>query len=165
KIGLINSGFVNTNLQFINGELDIGSPRAIPIIQKIKESISSDQIVIFDAPPGNSCPVIETISGSDFCILVTEPTAFGLWDVRIAVKVVRELNIPFGIIINRTGISDQEQFLDDFCKEENIPILMKIPFEKKIAEDYSRGIPLVNSPVWKEKFLHLFNSCKELVNQ
>lgn len=151
------------NIDFVNGLLDIGVPRGIPVIQAVKDRIKKDTVAILDAPPGNSCPVIETINESDFCILVTEPTPFGLYDLSIAVEVVRSLEIPFGIIINRDGMGNDPS-VENYCKEEKIPILMKIPFEKKIAEAYSEGKALVEiQPEWKEKFQKLYQEIERSV--
>ncbi|NHJ85402.1 MAG: (4Fe-4S)-binding protein [Asgard group archaeon] len=164
EIGLINIGHTVYDMLFVDGELYIGKPRAIPIIEAVKDQIIDSKIALLDAPPGNSCPVIETIYGSNYCILVTEPTPFGLWDLKIAVEVVRKLRIPFGVIINRSGLGDFDNQMDYYCNSEKIPILMKIPFEKAIAEAYSQGINLVEfKPEWKKKFQSLFEAIKEQI--
>ncbi len=130
----------------------------------MNKKIDKKKDVIIDAPPGTSCPVIESISGSDYCILVTEPTPFGLHDLKLAVDLVRHLNIDFSVIINRDGIGDNKVEL--FCKKENIPIILKIPENKRIANLYSKGIALVNdSKKWKEEFRILFNKIKQEENK
>jgi len=165
EIGLVNVGETKGQRPFVDGELFVGKMRAVPVIEAVKEKTLESKVVIIDAPPGNSCPVIETIAGSDFCILVTEPTPFGFWDLQIAVKVVKELGMPFGIIINRSGLGDFEPQIESFCKKEGIPLLLKIPFEKAIAEAYSRGENLIDfKPEWKEKFQGVFESIKEQIN-
>jgi MinD superfamily P-loop ATPase len=163
EIGVLNIGDAKENTLFVNGLLKIGSPRAIPIISAVKDCGDDSKIVILDAPPGNSCPVIETISDTDFCLLVTEPTPFGLWDLKIAVEVAKKLALPIGVIINRYGLG-YEKPIEDYCEVESIPILMKVPFDRSIAEEYSKGIPLVNlDKDWQRKFRDLFSKIQELV--
>jgi MinD superfamily P-loop ATPase len=112
-------------------------------------------LTIIDAPPGTSCPVISSVKGSDFVILVTEPTPFGLNDLKLAVGIVKILDIPHGIVINRSDLGDDK--VKEYAKEEGIPILMEIPFSRQIAEAYSRGKLLVEElPGWREKFIHLY---------
>jgi MinD superfamily P-loop ATPase len=152
----------NDDLRLVYGILDIGEPLATPIIKAVKLEIDDQGINILDAPPGTACPVIETMQDSDYIILVTEPTPFGLHDLSMAVEVVKKLGIPHGVIINRAGIGDTK--VNDYCKMQNIPILMEIPFDRKIAELYSQGIPFVESiPEWKANFIQLFNSIEEAV--
>jgi MinD superfamily P-loop ATPase len=149
-IGKIEHGQAE-DIDFYHGLLNVGEMQAVPVIKALKRKVDKSKTVIIDVPPGTSCPVIESISGSDFCILVTEPTPFGLHDLKLAVEVVRHLQIPFGVIINRDGIGDDGVEL--YCKNEYIPILLKIPESKKIAHLYSKGIALVNgSQEWHEKF-------------
>jgi len=149
--------------QLVYGELSIGEPIATTLIHAVKEQVKTDEINILDAPPGTACPVIETMRESDYLVLVTEPTPFGLHDLSMAVDVVRELKIPFGVIINRAGIGDEG--VEEFCKENNIPILLEIPFNRQIAELYSRGIPFVQEmPEWRQQFKDLFNHIVELIN-
>ena len=145
----------------VYGELSIGEPIATTLIQAVKEHVKTDVINILDAPPGTACPVVETMRESDFLVLVTEPTPFGLHDLSMAVDVVKELGIPFGVIINRAGIGDEG--VTKFCKEDNIPILMEIPFNRQIAELYSRGVPFVEEmPEWRQQFKDLYNHIVEL---
>jgi len=163
EIGELKIGNAKENTLFVNGLLRIGSPRAIPIISAVKDCIDDSKVVILDAPPGNSCPVIETISDTDFCLLVTEPTPFGLWDLKIAVEVAKKLALPTGVIINRYGFGYEEP-IEEYCKDENIPILMKIPFDRSIAEAYSEGIPLASHDTeWQKKFRDLYAKIQELV--
>lgn len=154
KIGVLESGAAG-NLQFVHGKLDIGQPMSPPLIRAVKKSINTKRTVIIDVPPGTSCPVIEAIKGSDFCLLVTEPTPFGLHDLRLAVETVRQLKIPLGVIINRTGLGDQK--VEEYCQKERIPILMTIPFDRKIAAAYSEGIPAVEAiPAYRQEFFEIF---------
>lgn len=158
-IGVVEIGNSN-NLQFLQGRLNIGETMSPPLIKAVKNYINPTRIVIIDAPPGTSCPVIEAIKGSDFCILVTEPTPFGLNDLILAVRVLRKLNISFGVVMNRSDIGDNK--LEDYCEKEDIPVLMRIPFKKEIAVAYSKGIPIVERfPEYKDEFVSLFKRIKE----
>lgn len=158
QIGTVKMG-VAGNIELVYGELEVGEPMPVPIIREVKRQIDEDKNVILDSPPGTSCPVIETVRGSDFCVLVTEPTPFGLGDLKIAVEVLEDMRIPFGVVINRAGIGDKKVY--EYCKENHIPILLEIPFERRIAELYSRGIPFsLEMPEWKEKFQNLFHEIK-----
>jgi MinD superfamily P-loop ATPase len=144
--------------------MNVGEIQAIPVIKALKKKISKYKDVILDAPPGTSCPVIETINVSDYCILVTEPTPFGLHDLKLALDVVRHLNIPFGVVINRDCIGNNK--VETYCKNENIPILLKIPERKKIAHLYSKGIALVSeSHEWNEMFSQVFDQLWENVGK
>ena len=162
-IGKIEQG-KSKNIDFYQGILNIGEMQAVPVIKALKRKIVKNKNVIIDVPPGTSCPVIESINSSDYCILVTEPTPFGLHDLKLAVEVVRHLNIPFGVVINRDGIGDNK--VEIFCKSENIPILLKIPERKKIANLYSKGIALVNEVFeWHEMFGMVFDNILEEVKK
>jgi MinD superfamily P-loop ATPase len=163
EIGILESG-QSDGLSFVHGKLNIGEAMAPPIIRKVKEHASNDGTVIIDVPPGTSCPVVEAIKGSDFCLLVTEPTPFGLNDLALAVETVRELNIPCGVVLNRAGVGDTKT--EEYCAKENIPILLTIPLDTEIARLYSRGIPLVEGlPQWKSRFLELFGRVKVLIDE
>ncbi len=153
-IGRID-GCTTGELEFYQGSLNIGEPMATPIIRELKKFIRNETTII-DVPPGNACPVIEAVSDSDYCILVTEPTPFGLHDLKIAVETVRTLGVPFGIVINRDGIGDEG--VENYCEKEDISVIMKIPHDKKIARLYSEGIPFIKEmPEWKENFIELYN--------
>lgn len=160
EIGVVNSG-AKHNIQFVDASLNIGEAMAPPLIRAVKKHINHSQTVIIDAPPGTSCPVIESIKGSDFSLLVTEPTPFGLNDLILAVEVLRKLKIPFAVIINR---SESNQMIDSYCRKEDIEILMRIPFKKEIAIAYSKGIPLINAlPEYRKGFVNLFQKIKEKI--
>ncbi|MBL7156581.1 MAG: ATP-binding protein [Candidatus Omnitrophica bacterium] len=159
EIGEIEIGTVES-IQFIHGRLNIGEAMAPPVIREIKKHLNPTRTVIIDAPPGTSCPVVETIKKSDFCVLVTEPTPFGLNDLTLAVEVLRKLKIRFGVVINRSDLGDEKT--DKYCKEQNIPILMRIPFKKEIAVAYSKGESIVKTfPEYKKDFEELFNKIKD----
>jgi MinD superfamily P-loop ATPase len=140
QIGTIRIGEAG-EIGFVEGILNIGEPMASPLIKKEKTFMRNPGTVILDAPPGTSCPVIETVRGSDFCLLVTEPTPFGLNDLELAVGMAEKLGIPTGVLVNRANVGDRGVW--DFCREKDIPILMEIPMDQRIAELYSGGIPFV----------------------
>jgi MinD superfamily P-loop ATPase len=133
--------FQSNKLSFIESRLDVGQEQAVPLIAQtndyVERHFSAGFIKIYDAPPGTSCPVIEAVKDSDFVILVTEPTPFGLHDLTLAVDTIRELHKKFGVVINRDGIGNDQVL--DYCQKENIPVLAKIANDRRIAELYSRG--------------------------
>ncbi|MFC2169605.1 P-loop NTPase [Acidobacteriota bacterium] len=160
RIGIIEFGETQ-NIQFIHGKLDIGQAMSPPLIREVKKHIDSPHMVIIDVPPGTSCPVVEAVKGSDFCLLVTEPTPFGLNDLSLAVETLKELKIPFGVIINRFDIGDKQ--VQDYCQKENIPVLMTIPMDRDIAVAYSKGKTIVETlPAYKKKFLELNKKVHEI---
>ncbi len=161
EIGILEHGF-SGEIEFVHGRLKIREAMAVPLIERVKKHIDAEKTVIIDAPPGTSCPVIATIKNSDFVVLVTEPTPFGLHDLRLAVGVARVLRLPMGIVINRADLGDKGVF--EYCEKEGIPILMTIPFERGIAESYARGELLAKKDIWKDRFLGLWERIKELAN-
>ena len=163
ETGVVEWGH-SDGISFAHGRLTVGEAMAPPAIRKVKEHANNDGIVIIDVPPGTSCPVVEAVKSSDFCLLVTEPTPFGLNDLVLAVETVKELNIPCGIVLNRAGIGDSK--VEEYCEKEDIPILLTIPLDTKIARLYSKGITLVEGmPEWKERFLGLFERIREIANE
>jgi len=153
RIGEINH-YKKRNVHLYEGRLDIGVAMAPPIIKGLKKHIEDDKICILDAPPGTSCPTIETLKDCDVAILVTEPTPFGLNDLILAIEVTRQLNIPFGVVINRSDMGDDR--VHNYLKQENIPILMEIKHDIEIARLYSKGKVIVEEiPKYKEMFLEL----------
>jgi len=158
QIGLVEWGKADS-LDFVHGLLSVGEAMAPPVIRKVKAHSNFNDIVIRDVSPGTSCPVVESIKDSDYCILVTEPTPFGLNDLKLAVETVKGLSIPCGVIINRAGVGDGK--VEEYCLRENIPLLLSIPLDTNIARFYSKGIPLVEGiPSWQESFLELFSRIK-----
>ncbi len=155
EIGTIQIGTAMEGIEFIDGALNIGNPSSVPIIRKMKGLIDEDRRVIIDSSPGTSCAMVESVSEVDYCILVTEPTPFGLNDLRIAVETLKMLQVPFGVVINRDGIGDER--VEEYCKEEKIEVLLKIPDSREIAEAYSKGIPFVEVlPEWRGKLQALY---------
>lgn len=163
NIGVVETG--NTGgLDFAQGRLDIGQMMAPPIIREVRKLADSSKLTIIDASPGTSCPVAEAIKGSDFCLLVTEPTPFGLNDLILAVEMVRKMAIPCGVVLNRAGAGDGKT--EAYCKKENVPIMMTIPLDTDIAALYSEGIPLVEGmPQYKKDFKELFGRIKGAINE
>jgi len=158
EIGVVEIGNCG-KIEFIHGLLNIGEAMSPPLIRQVKEHIIPKKTVIIDAPPGTSCPVVTSIKGSDFCVLVTEPTPFGLNDLILAVEVLRKLKIPFGVVINRSDLGNNKT--EEYCKQEDIPVLMRIPFKREIAMAYSKGEPIVKAfPEYKKDFQGLFNTIK-----
>jgi len=141
---------------FLQGRLNIGEPITIPIIQKLKQCMRKDAINILDCSPGASCTVVQTIDSCDYCILVTEPTPFSLHDLKIAVALVRKMNIPFGVVLNKA--MDEDQSIQTYCMQEKIPVLMEIPFLREIAENYSKGLlPVQMDAEWGYQFMQMFS--------
>ena len=162
SIGEIYVGEVG-DIELVYGMLNIGEALAVPIISAVKEKAKKDQLVILDSPPGSACPVVESVLGADFCVMVTEPTPFGLHDLEVAAEVVKQLGIPLGIVVNFAGIGDRGVY--EYCEKMELSILMEIPYDRKIAELYSRGIPFVKEmPEWKENFRELYETIKELAH-
>ncbi len=162
EIGVIEGGR-SGNVELVQGRLAIGELMAPPIIREVKKHINPAREVIIDVSPGTSCPVVESISDSEFCLLVTEPTPFGLNDLALAVETVRKLQIPCGVLINRAGTGDSG--VEDYCRNQGIPVLLKIPLDREIAFLYSRGIPLVEGrPEWRATFLELFQDIKRVTS-
>ncbi len=161
EIGVIETGHAS-NVEFVHGVLNVGEAMAPQVIRQVKQLINGEGISIIDASPGTSCPVVEAIKGSDFCLLVTDPTPFGLHDLKLATEVVKILGIPCGVIINRSGQNDTAT--EEYCHQENIPVLMKIPLDIEIAKLYSVGTPLVEGmPEWRQRFAGLLSSIEQAV--
>jgi len=161
ELGVIESGH-RDGLSFAHGRLRVGEAMSPPLIRKVRSYTRPEMITIIDAPPGTSCPVIASIKGSDFVLLVTEPTPFGLHDLKLAVEAVRVLGIPHGLVINRSDLGDDQVWI--YAKQENLPVLMEIPFDRRIAEAYSKGQLIVEVMLeWQEKFVHLYDQIKDIV--
>ncbi len=160
QIGVVEEGTAD-GVGFIQGLLAVGEVRSTPLIKEVRNSSSSaDGIKIVDAPPGTSCPVIEAVKGVDFVLLVTEPTPFGLNDLQLAVGMIRELKIPFGVVINRADVGDEK--VKEYCQTEGIEVLLEIPDDRRVAEAYSRGELAINAlPAYRSQFRGLVKSIEE----
>lgn len=161
ELGLIEQGRRN-GIEFIHGKLRVGEAMSPPLIRQVRGYTRAGALTIIDAPPGTSCPVIAAMRGADFVLMVTEPTPFGLHDLKLAVGAVRMLEIPCGLVINRADLGDDR--VRDYAREEGVPILMEIPFDRRIAEAYSRGELIVESlPEWRSRFQDLHQQIQERV--
>jgi len=155
RVGVIVTS-KSEKITLVQGRLDVGGVIAPPIIRAVKARLRQGQTAILDAPPGTSCPVVATVRGADYVLLVTEPTPFGLHDLTLAVDMVRELKIPFGVVVNRAGIGDDR--VQAYCLSEKIPVLAEIPDDRRIAEAYSRGCLIVESlPEYGSLFRNLID--------
>ncbi len=164
-LGILERGLTADGIHFSHGVLNVGEPMAVPVITQLKswKNHSDMEIVIRDSPPGASCPVVESLRGADYVILVTEPTPFGLHDLKLAVKLTEELKIPTGVIVNRDGIGDTK--VDEYCQEANLPILLRIPFDRKIGAGIAQGKSLVEiRPEYCEHFRNLYEQIQALTS-
>jgi len=163
ELGVIEHGIAN-GMEYLQGRLAVGEPLATPLIRRLKEKIDPEKIAILDSAPGTGCPVIETMHGADFVLLVTEPTPFGLHDLKLAVNVAKTLGLRMGVVLNRDGVGDKG--IEKYCTREGLPILLRIPLDRRIAVAYSNGIPLVlELPEWREPFREMFAELGELASQ
>jgi MinD superfamily P-loop ATPase len=163
ELGVIERGHRN-GVEFVHGMLRIGEAMSPPLIRKVREYSRPDTLTLIDAPPGTSCPVIASMKDADFVLLVTEPTPFGLHDLKLAVGAVKILGIPCGLVINRSDVGDGQ--VSAYAEKEGVPVLMEIPFDRHIAEAYSRGQTLVEAmPEWAEKFQELYGRIVDVIEE
>lgn len=157
RLGILEGGLSQEGIRFGHGILNIGEPMAVPVISKLKkwQELMDEEVVLIDSPPGASCPVVESLRGADYIILVTEPTPFGLHDLRQAYKVTQVLGIPAGVIINRDGIGNTG--VEQYCEEEGLQIFMQIPLEREIGQGIAQGKSLLEiKPEYENRFLQLY---------
>ncbi len=154
EIGVVETGHTG-DIGFIQGRLNVGAAMSPPLIRAVKSALPSKGTVILDAPPGTSCPVIATVRAADVVLLVTEPTPFGLHDLILAVETIRQIGIPYGVVINRCDVGDKR--VADYCRQDRIPILLEVPDDRRIAEAYSRGEMAVEAvPEMRVYFVRLY---------
>ena len=159
KIGIAEFGR-SDGIYYGAGRLDIGAIQSPALIKHVKQKAINNSTVIIDVPPGTSCPVIEAVKGVDFVLLVTEPTPFGLNDLKLAVGMVRELKIPFAVVINQSDLGDDQ--VQQYCDGENIQIILEIPNDRRIAEAYSVGKMIIDVlPEYKKDFADLYESVSQ----
>jgi len=159
QVGVVETGRAGP-IAFVQGRMNLGEPMAPPIIRAVKRHERPEAINLLDSPPGTACPMITAVRGADVVLLVTEPTPFGLHDLRLAVETIRLLRIPFGVVVNRVGVGDDR--VHRYCAEEDVPVLMEIGDDRRIAEAYSRGeLVLDAAPDLREKFVRLFETVTE----
>jgi MinD superfamily P-loop ATPase len=163
ELGVIERGHKG-DLRFIHGRLRVGEAMSPPLIKAVRKAAAANGLTIIDAPPGTSCPVIAAVKGTDFVLMVTEPTPFGLHDLKLAVEAVRILGLPHGLVINRADMGDRG--VKVYAEKENIPVLMEIPFDRRIAEAYSKGFLIIDVlPEWKAAFQDLSVRIKALIRE
>ena len=155
-LGILRTGeILPEKKSFYEGRLNIGEMMASPLISKLKQICHPNKINIVDAPPGTSCSMVESVSETDYCILVTEPTPFGLHDLKLSIEVLQFLEIHFGVVINKS--QKESDLIEDYCSETEIPVLLKLPFDRRLAEAYSQGEPAVKLfPDLKNRFNELY---------
>jgi len=160
-VGVVETAGVG-QMAFVQGRLQLGEPMSPPLIRGVKRHLRPDEINVMDCPPGTACPMITAVRGADFVLLVTEPTPFGLHDLSLAVETVRLLELPFGVVVNRVGVGDNR--VHAYCRDENVPILMEIPNDRRIAEAYSRGELVLDAvPDLRAGFVRLFEAVEQAV--
>jgi MinD superfamily P-loop ATPase len=163
EIGIIESGKSN-GISFVHGKLNVGQIMSPPLIKQTKEHITENGITIVDSPPGTSCPVIESVKNTDYVVLVTEPTPFGLSDLKLTVEVLDKMKIPYGVVINRFDLGSQETV--EFCKKKRIDILASLPDDRQVAETYSEGIIASEVlPEFRNRFSALYENLKKRAGQ
>jgi MinD superfamily P-loop ATPase len=163
ELGVLETGH-RDGVAFAHGRLRVGEAMAPPLIRAVRDCARTDGLILIDAPPGTSCPVIAAMKDADFVLLVTEPTPFGLHDLTLAVEAVKLLKIPMGLVINRCDMGDDK--VKAYAQNEHLPILMEIPFDRKIAESYSRGEMFALAiPEWKARFRELRDEIKALIGK
>ncbi|MFA7467413.1 MAG: ATP-binding protein [Desulfotomaculaceae bacterium] len=161
KIGIIDRGTAGQAV-FVRGELEVGTVLSPPLVNAVKKNQISRGVNVLDAPPGTSCPAVATVRGADFCILVTEPTPFGLHDLSLAAQMASSLGVPCGVVVNKAG--DSRGLIENFCLQEGLPLLMKIPLSRTIAEAGSRGVPLNRAEAgWDQMLLNLYSDIEGLI--
>lgn len=161
ELGVIEKGYCN-GIEFVHGKLRVGEAMSPPLIRMVRGHTDPRKVTIIDAPPGTSCPVIASMKDADFVLLVTEPTPFGLHDLTLAVEAVKILGIPCGLVINRSDLGDDK--VKTYAESEGLPILMEIPFDRAIAEAYSKGVLIVSAmPEWKVHFLGIYRTIEEII--
>ena len=149
-------------VEVIWGELALGEARTTPLIKAVKDGAEGETVIV-DCPPGTSCSLVESVRGTDFCLLVTESTPFGLYDLNIALRVLEKMNIPRAVLVNKSGMGDRKVY--EYLKKRNIPLLMEIPMDRKIAQLYSRGeIFAEKMPKWKARFAGMVREIEEMIS-
>lgn len=160
RVGIVQEGSYK-NMQFVHGILEVGEAMAPPVINEVKKYQDDARLTIIDIPPGTSCSVVASLKDIDFCIVVTEPTPFGLNDMVLLIELLKEMKISFAVVINRADLGDKG--LENFCREEKIPVLLKIPFDKEAAGLNAEGISLIEKiPWWRDSFNSLWLKVKEM---
>lgn len=163
-LGKVTTFSLNGQQNLIEARMNVGVMSPVPLIKSaIKQSCNGAGVIIYDSPPGSSCPFIQTVIKSDYVILVTEPTPFGLSDLKNSIETLKELNKPHGVIINCAGLGDNAVY--DWLKENNILLLMEIPFDREIASIYSEGRLIAEeNKIYRTQFVGLLGTIENLIN-
>jgi len=155
RLGLVKSG--RGEVEFYQGELTVGQARSSPVVKAVKEQVQAGAVNVIDAPPGCSCAVLTALTGADYCILVTNPTPFGLSDLEKFLDIVENLGIPYGVIINQSE-SEADARIEQFCTDRGVSVLAKIPYSEEIAQNYSRGVSIVEGqPEYRQQFRQIYS--------
>lgn len=160
EIGKIESGNIR-NINCSRGILNISEPMAVPVIRGLLKSLSEEEVNLIDCPPGTSCNVVNVLKYADAAILVTEPSEFGLHDLKMAVELVKMYNIPFGILINKDD--GRDNIVKKYCRENKINTIGTIPYMKDTAIIYSKGEVLYDDLRHKTLFDKLSKEVKEVL--
>lgn len=161
-IGRLHQGQLG-RLKLRYGMLEVGWPSGVPLIKQVRVEADRERLTIIDAPPGTSCSAVAAVEETDFCIMVTEPTPYGLHDLKLAIAMADKLRVPVGVVINRSDLGDDR--VKRYCREQGIPVLLEIPFSRKIAAGYARGqLFAFNSPAWQGVLLELWARVEELIS-
>ena len=159
-VGEIKKGEAEPSIDYYMGDLKPGSMRTVSVQGELDKAISGRELTIIDCPPGTSCSMVFSVKDCDYCILVTEPTPYGLNDLELSIEVLKSMNKPFGVIINRDGIGDQK--VEKYCLNNNVKILAKIPNDPQIAKHYSRGESIIDYDVsYRKKFENMVKEIKK----
>lgn len=159
SVGVLEEGKAvirGKELEFVHGVLNPGEVAASTVVKRVRKKASSDRFVIIDSPPGTSCTMVQSVRGADLCILVTEPTPFGLHDLKLAYETVSQMGVPVAVVVNRCDIGDDR--VDRFCESHQIPLVMRIPMDKGLAKLYAEGRILVTSSKFYEDMFGALNS-------
>ncbi|RKY97805.1 MAG: (4Fe-4S)-binding protein [Candidatus Hydrothermota bacterium] len=163
QIGIVNEGKSN-EIKFFEGKLAVGEATTTYLIRELKKFAEGAELVIIDAPPGTSCPMLEAAKNADFVLLVAEPTPFGIYDLKLSIQALKAMGAKMGLVINKFGLGDTT--VEQIAADERVPIFMKIPFKRKLAMAYSKGVPLVEAePEYEPQFIEMFQKIKELVEE
>ncbi len=159
-LGYVNQYRFSTGNELIEGRMEVGVHVSVEIIKESIKTADKFDLVLLDSPPGTGCPFIQTVYKADYVVLVTEPTPFGLSDLKQSVEILKEMGIPCGVIINRADMGTDD--VRNYLKGENIPLLMSVPFDREIAVAYSKGELITNlNTAWRAKFNRLYHAIKE----
>jgi len=164
QLGIVKSMYLNSHAEIIEACADVGVYSPVPVTKKAIKEAATSRLAIFDSPPGISCPFIATVESADYVLLVTEPTPFGLNDLKLSVETLQQLKKTFGVIVNRAGLGNREVY--DWLKQNKIPLLLEIPFDREIARIYSEGKLLAEEkPAYQLQFKQILKTIEKSVKR